>query len=390
MNAFTKAIAIAGTNLRRLFRDRSNIFFVFIFPIALVLVLGTVFGGGFEPTLGVVAPRSDPQADDVVASLRADDDMDVRSYDSVDELLGAVERGNVNAGVVIPDDFGDALSSGDDTTIGFLARPDGVGPQLQSTVQASVGPQAERVRSARFATDHGAGPFEPAITRAVDLQASLPKVTVRTSAVGEALFPESLGRFDLGASSQLLLFMFITGITGSAALIQTRQLGVSRRMLATPTAMGTVLAGEALGRFAVVAFQGLYIMAATWLVFGVNWGDPVGALALVVAFGAVAAAVAMLLGSVFRNDQQASGVGVVVGLGLGALGGSMTPLELFSPTLRRIAHATPHAWAGDGFAELVREGGGVVDILPELGVLAAMAAVVAIVATRRLRAALTA
>jgi ABC-2 type transport system permease protein len=67
----------------------------------------------------------------------------------------------------------------------------------------------------------------------------------------------------------------------------------------------------------------------------------------------------------------------------------MLPLELFSPTMQRIAHITPHAWALDGFAELVRRGGGVVDILPELGVLAAYAVVLFALASWRLRVAIT-
>src|SRR5690625_210847 len=39
-------MAIAGTELRRFARDRSNIFFMLIFPMLLVLVLGLQFGGG--------------------------------------------------------------------------------------------------------------------------------------------------------------------------------------------------------------------------------------------------------------------------------------------------------------------------------------------------------
>jgi ABC-2 type transport system permease protein len=203
------------------------------------------------------------------------------------------------------------------------------------------------------------------------------------------LFPTTLGRFDLGASSQLILFMFITALSGAAVLIQTRQLGLSRRMLATPTEVRTIVLGEGLGRFGVVLVQGLYIMIASLLAFRVDWGDPIGAAAILVTFSAVGAAAAMLMGSVFSNAEQAGGVGVMVGLGLAALGGCMLPLELFSPTLQTIAHITPHAWAIDAFAELVQRRGSLLDILPELGVLAAYAVVLGLVATWRLRAVIT-
>ena len=44
-----KIFAIAASNVRRMLRERSNIFFVFIFPIALILLIGAQFGGDFDP-----------------------------------------------------------------------------------------------------------------------------------------------------------------------------------------------------------------------------------------------------------------------------------------------------------------------------------------------------
>ena len=47
-----KIFAIAASNVRRMLRERSNIFFVFIFPIALILLIGAQFGGDFDPGVG--------------------------------------------------------------------------------------------------------------------------------------------------------------------------------------------------------------------------------------------------------------------------------------------------------------------------------------------------
>jgi ABC-2 type transport system permease protein len=160
-------------------------------------------------------------------------------------------------------------------------------------------------------------------------------------------------------------------------------------MLSTPTPIRSIVVGESLGRFGTALLQGLYIMLLTLIIFSVNWGDPLGAVLILVALSAVGAGAGMLLGSTFSNDQQAGGVGVMLALGLAALGGAMFPLDLFSPTMQKVAHITPHAWALDGYAELVRRGGTVVDILPELGVLTLYAAVLLALAAWRLRVALT-
>jgi ABC-2 type transport system permease protein len=80
---------------------------------------------------------------------------------------------------------------------------------------------------------------------------------------------------------------------------------------------------------------------------------------------------------------------VLAGLALGALGGTMLPLELFNSTMNTVAHITPHAWAIDAFTQTGRHGATLVDLLPELGVLAAMAAVLIVLASWRLRVTLT-
>jgi len=53
--------------------------------------------------------------------------------------------------------------------------------------------------------------------------------------------------------------------------------------------------------------------------------------------------------------------------------------------MRRVAHITPQAWGNDAFARLVGHGASINGILPQLGVLAAYAAVLLVLATWRLR-----
>jgi ABC-2 type transport system permease protein len=108
-----------------------------------------------------------------------------------------------------------------------------------------------------------------------------------------------------------------------------------------------------------------------------------------VLFCVVSGAAAMLVGATMRNDSQANGVGIGLGLGMAALGGSMVPLEVFPEGMRRVAMVTPHAWANDAMAELVRRDGGLGDVTLQVAVLAAYAAVLLTLATWALRRTVT-
>jgi ABC-2 type transport system permease protein len=376
-----KILAIAGANLRRFVRDRSNLFFVFVLPIGIVLLIGAQFSGDFSPVLGV-AGRGSEFGTALVDAVEAGDGVRVEGYEDVDQMIGDVERGDIAAALTVPAGADDALAAGEPIEVGFVSRADGFGPQLQTVVADAVSAATLERSAVAFAVARGA---DPAAAAQVAGAAEVPTLTVTAVTAGESLFEGVTGRFDIGASSQLVLFMFLTGLTGSAALIQSRQLGVTTRMVGSPTSVGTIVVGEALGRFVIVLIQGAYIMAATFLLFRVDWGDPFAAAAVLLVFSAVGAGAAMLFGTVFRNDQQAGGVAVVAGIGLAALGGSMLPMELFSPTMETISRFTPHAWANEAFAEILRRQGTVADILPQLGALAGFAVVLLVLAALRMR-----
>lgn len=380
-----KELAIARTALKRLFRDRSNFFFVFILPIALVLLIGAQFGGGFTPVVGVAA-TSDRLAVEVTNTVGST--YEIREYPSADEAVLAVERGQVNAALVFPEAFTESVESGDRPEVGFFTQPDSSGQAIRSAIDGALTTTLSRTAAALEVANARQLSLAEALELVESVEPDLASVDVETVTTGDAIFA-NLGQFDLGASSQLVLFVFLTGLTGSAALIQSRQLGVTRRMLSTTASARTIILGEVLGRWGVAVFQGIYIAIVTLIVFRVDWGNPLGAALIILMFGLVGAAAAMLFGAIFRNDQQAGGISVVAGLGLAALGGSMVPIEIFSPGMQRIAKFTPHAWANEAFAVLVRQDGTVMDILPQLGVLALFSAVLLTIATWRLRTVIT-
>ena len=381
-----RAFAIARANLLRLMRDRLGLFFIVVLPMMIIFVTGLQFGGGFEPRVAVVSNGSGPLATELTAAL--EDRWRVERYEDVQAADEAVASGAAVVGVVLPEDYDEQLRSGEEVRVEFLAGAGNQAIGRRRIIEAAVADQAARVRAARFVADESGGDPAERLEEVAALQEQLPALEVTTRTVGESLFPEELQGFALGAQSQLVLFVFLTSLTGATQLILSRQLGVSRRMLSTPTSIGTILFGEALGRFGVALFQAVFIVAATAVLFGVAWGDPLGATALVLAFSLTGAAVAMLIGAIANNAEQAGSIGVFAGLGVGAIGGSMVPPEIFPEPMATISWFTPHRWALDGFRELIA-GGGVGTIVPQLGVLLAVAAVLLALATWRLRAAIS-
>ncbi len=383
--------AITRVELVRLLRDRSNLFFVLVLPLLLVVLIGAQFGGSFDARIGVVGPDGDAAVDAVVADLDARDGIATVAYTDRELLLDEVERNLLSAGLVLPDDVSDTLAASEPVEVAFIAQPDAGSQSLRSVVEAALAEHAAIAGAVAAAASESQVPPEELGATAADLREGLPRVEVATVAVGgDELAQEfaGLGQFDLGASTQLVLFTFLTALTGSAALIQTRKLGVATRMASTPTSIASILGGQAAGRIAVALFQAGYIVVTTLLLFQVNWGAPTATAAVVLLFSIAAGAAGMLIGSIANNDAQAGGLGVGLGIGLAALGGSMVPIEFYPEGMRVIAAVTPHYWANQAMAEIIRRDGTIVDVLPQLGMLALFCVVLLALASWRLYRAL--
>jgi ABC-2 type transport system permease protein len=398
-----KALAIAGNELRRMLRDRSNLFFVLLLPLLLVLFIGT--GTVIGATVAVAG--SGPLAEAVRSALDADGAFQEVIALDVDAAADAVARSAVTVAVIVTEHDVTATATATEaagpgavaeTVLGPVVEVEVVArdASIASAVTAVVADELARRTAALDAARLGAVAIGADVASLLHVAERIAEAgqaagtgAVRVTSVGgDPLAAEfqAMGRFDLGATSQLVLFTFLTAMVGAVGLIQTRELGVAGRIRSTATPLATLLAGQALGRIAVAVFQATYLVVATALLFGASWGDPLATAAVIVLFSMVAGGAGMLVGTVARNEAQAGGLGIGLGLGLGALGGSMVPLEVMPEALIRIARFTPHAWANSAFAEIVRRGGGIGDVLSELAVLAMFAAVMlglAVVVLRR-------
>jgi len=371
--------ALVRVALLRLVRDRSNIFFVFVFPLLLIVLIGAQFGGaGTPPRVAVSAQGT--LADQLVERIAAIDNLEVDRYDSGPLVVSAVARGEATAGLVLPAEYDQVLRAGgrQGMVIEFVTSPDGSGALLQSRILPVLSEENQRLVLADFVRLITPTDFGAAIAQADATLATIPPVGVQRVTVGDDPIAEAfggLGRFDLGAVQQLLLFVFLTSLVSAATILESREYGVTRRLLAHPATPGQILRGEATARYVVALLQGVYIILGTLLLFRVDWGGPLEALVILATFAAVSAGAAMLLGAVGRTSSQVGAASIGIALVVAAIGGSMLPVELMPSAMQTVSLVTPHAWAYDAFAEVIRNDATLVDILPQLGVLAAMAAV---------------
>jgi ABC-type multidrug transport system permease subunit len=182
-----------------------------------------------------------------------------------------------------------------------------------------------------------------------------------------------------------VVFLFIGSGLGMRSLFLERTTGTLVRLTAAPIKPISIVLGKLLAIF----LSGLASIGVVWGVttfaFGADWGSPLGVLGM--CFGATIAmcGIGVFLTSLARDEQQAFGLVVVVGLGLSLLGGNLLPSGSLPPVLQTLSLATPNGWALVGFGRLSLLGDSAHAIIGPFLVLCAIAVVVGAFAFARVR-----
>jgi ABC-2 type transport system permease protein len=385
-NAARAILAITRVNLVRAARDRQALFFIIVLPMILIIVLGMTYGGQGSARVGVVDLDGGPFASELTSGIKATQDLriDLRTYANQDALQDAVSRGFVELGLVIPAGYDTSLRNGGTAAVLYVAPQTAISSAVRPIVEGAVAAQAALIRSARFASQANGTPFDQALEAARRAQLSAPGVGVNVTSVASTQTASTSG-YGIGAQSMVILFMFLTALTGAVELITTRQLGISRRMLATPTSGGTIIVGEGVARVLLAVFQGVFIVVGSALLFGVAWPNVGATTAIVLSFALVSGGAGLLIGVIAKNASQAGALGPALGMLFGLLGGTMVPTEVFPSSMQTLSHITPHAWAMEAFRKLTFEQATIVDILPQLVVLWGFAVLLLGIAAWRFR-----
>lgn len=390
VSAASGVVALARTELTRILRDRTGLFFLLVLPVLVIVVIGSSIGSvAGAARVGVVdLDRTDASAR-LIDDLARSDRLELVVIDDLETLAVDVRLDRLRAGVIVPAGFALELSTGETSELGMIVDPGrATSVSARTSVAAVVDRHAAVIGAVDFAVERSGVGVEEAAPFALAAADALVPVEVRTEEVGTGGI-DAGSPFSYPAAANLVLFTFINTMAVGGVIVESRRLGVTRRLLAGPVSPSTVVVGYAASRFVVALLQGLLVVVAGALLFDVRWGQPGAVVALVVLFSLVAAGAGVLVGAVARTPEQAQSIGVPLGIAMGMLGGALWPLQFVPDWLRQLGHVTPHAWAMDGWVAVVFEDGGVADIAVELAVLAGFGIGLMAIAAALLRRAVT-
>ncbi|MDZ4168186.1 MAG: ABC transporter permease [Coriobacteriia bacterium] len=389
-----RILAMAGLNLTQILRDRSELVALVGLPLLLTAVFGAAFGAG-DTGRAMSVPVADLDgsvySERVVAAIdeaKGSDALLVSEF-SARKL---VADGQAPVAVIVPKGFGQRIEDDERTRI-FVLRDSGsanaqVIVQIVDGAATRIAANAEASRVAAEALG-GTVPFADLFAYADDLWSPDPPVGVEsrvvaaTTARANELQAPPNTQYSLGFT---VFFVMMIALGSAGGILEERELGTLRRLLAAPLRRADILAGKTLGVALVASFEAALLVGFGAFVFGVPWGSNPAAVALLLgSLVAAATGIGIMISAIVRTRDQMSALTPIVSTALAMLGGCYWPLEVTTPFMQRLALLTPTGWAMIGLKDVVARGMGVEAVLVPSAVLLGIAAVTLGIGTTRLR-----
>lgn len=411
-------------------RDRGAVILTFVVPFALIYLFGQIFGvnqpGGGGPTafpLAVVDASGAPEGAKLVEALRAEKTFKVittltpsggpaRPLTEAD-LKPLMRNDDFRFALVLPADFTPQSAVGlhlkllsdprnaieAQTVSGLLEKviftqlPSMLGGQLQNRARTAIGPE-QLQRFDEGLADTIAGSFHrdrAEVYRRIQAgQLGLDAAGLAPGGDGDSSFLSRLLKIDReqvagkdvqrpmatqlvgGWAMQFLLFALVASAT---SLFHEKDHGIFQRILSGPVPRSAILWSKFLYGVCLGLVQMAVLFTAGKVLFGIVLGPYLPKLILVWFCAAAAcSSFGMVLAALAKTPEAARGMATFVILLMSAVGGAWFPVSFMPEFIQHLSRFTLVYWSIEGFLQVLWEHASLLELLPTLGILTAIAA----------------
>jgi ABC-2 type transport system permease protein len=363
-----KSLLIAGKDVKTLVKDRKALLMMIVMPIVLTAILGSALKGVMgdevrmpETVLGVYSNDTNAWSASILRSLEDEAlAITIERAGSEKQLSEWIEKGQVDVGVLIPTDWGDA--HGEERALILPVA----GQESEATLIRQIFDTFAETANAITVSTTILMTEATSITatgKEIDMQelhagltASMQSIVngtrdyVTEISVGE----QPVSAMQYYAAAMAAMFLLFNAMVGGKSFHAERQTETLSRLMMTPTSFSSILVGKFIGTFFFAFFQFTVFMAVTHYLLKVDWGaNSLQTFFIAFCYCIAVSGLSMIM-AVFTTDEKMADVVGSMGVQvLALLGGSMLPLSVFPEALRNIAVVTPNSWALTGFTSIM-------------------------------------
>ncbi len=356
MSGSSAFVALSRAIFKGFIRDKAAVFFSMVFPLMFLVLFGGIFDDQDQSRVELIQVGEVALVDSLPEDARAafDDTFDVTSSDDLDEALDDVRRGDADVAI-----------------------------QQRGGELVAHYTQTEQVRAAITQGTLSAFVDAGNVAWLADESSTAPPY----SFVAESVEDDSLTAIQLVTPGLLGWAVAMSASFGAAATLQGwRQSKLLRRLQLSPVSTRTIVGARVAVTVAVALMQMAIFIGLGALAFGLvlsgSWWMAVPTLVV----GTLCfMAIGLLAGAIAKTTEGAVNMANFFVLPMAFLSGSFFPLDAAPSWLRTLSNVLPLKHLNDAMLDVMVRGEGPASALVPIGILAAFAVVVTLLAARLFR-----
>ncbi len=364
MNSIYTIRTIAKINTKRFFRDKLAIFFTIAFPLIFLIIFGSLFGGDNNVSfkVAIVNQSNSEIAKSFVSQSKQSDILKVSETAQTEEQAKKeMQKSEIDATIVLPANFGETQNGIPNGQVTVLYNENN--QQAASALSAILLTQLEQLNRQFVNTE-------------------LPFTVVQVSTK-----EEGLSQFDYTFAGMLGFAIIGLGIFGPVSVFpELKKQGVLRRLHTTPLRVWQYFVANVGSQGLIGMMAVLILFAFSIIVFDLQMrGSYISFILFVLLSIITIYGIGLAIGGWAKNERQAAPLSNLITFPMIFLSGTFFPRFLMPEWLQSITNFLPLTPVIDGIRLIVTEGKSLIDISPQIGILAVWSLIIYIVAFRVFR-----
>ncbi len=372
--SFSRLLALIRKEFLQIRRDPRTLILVIVIPIMQMILLGYAATNDVRNVPLVVLDQDrSPQARALLEAYRVADYFRlVGEVDSEQDLRAAIDGGKARAGLIIPPDYGERITSGAKAQVSFIL--DGSDPTVASTALS-----AAQMIGQSFAT----AILSERMARRGSTAAVEPPLEVLTQVWYN---PDLISAYFMIPGVIGVILQALTSILTATAIVRERERGTIEQLIVTPIRPLELIIGKLLPYVLLSFLNTFEVIALGHWWFGVPVRGDLVMIALLSGLFLLSSLGIGILASTIANTQQEAMLTVWMTLLPSIfLSGFFFPLEAMPPVLQAVSYLTPLRYYLIIIRSLMLKGVGVEAFTNEIIALAVFGVLIMGIAALRFR-----
>lgn len=363
-NDIKTVLALTRAFTKRYFRDKTALFFTFVFPLVFLMVFGTIFGKSSGPSFDVALMNhaTSDFSKQFVETTKKGDIFKVTEVSDFDKAKEALGRGEYDAIIELPENFGNSTSAGipSGNVVVYADKGD---TQLSATLSAVLQGTLDGINNQLVKVEK---PFTYELK------------PIKTS---------NLSSFDYTFAGLLGFSLLSLGIFSmSEGFTGDKKAGALRRMQVAPIRAWQLIVATAINRILIGMISVVLMYLVAIVVFDFNMRGDYASFALFTVTSITCLfGFGMAVAGWAKDGNQAAPLSNLVSFPMMFLSGVFFPRFLMPEWLQSVTAYVPLTPVVDGFRMILTEGKAIFEVGPQLGVIGLWTVVIYLVAFKVFR-----